>query len=826
MTRRLPTLDPSFDVPVNENSGFGAIECETGRLPLVALDVRSTVSETAALTTVTQTFRNSLPEPIEATYIFPLPDRAAVTSFRLRVGSRVIDGVLKERGQARADYDHAIQTGKRAAIAEEERSGVFTMRAGNIPAGEEVYVELSLVAELPVADGEATYRFPLVVAPRYTAGIPLDGTPVGTGTVTDTDQVPDASRISPPTLLPGFPNPVRLSMAVTFELNESSSDRMSSIQSSLHSVITGEDPFTVHLQPGERLDRDFILRFPLAEQDVAVCAKTTPSEDQRAGTFSVTIVPPSNVQATTPRNVVFLLDRSGSMSGWKMVAARRAVGRMIDTLLKEDRFTVLAFDNQLDSPHQGLAPGTNQNRWKTIEWLSNVAARGGTDLGGAITSGVKLLSVSEPSVETVLVVVTDGQVSGESAILRQFKKGSGNSHKVFTVGIDQAVNAGFLKKLAQAGGGVCELVESESRLDAAMNSIHRLIGHPVLTNVRVEAFGADIASDSLTLSLTPDVYVDRPVTIYGRHQSGTSGVHFRITATQADGQSWSSECTSSPGDPNLLIPMWGRGRVRELEDRYDMDGGGKKLMDEIVAASLESNVLSRFTAYVAVDDSEIVNESGQAQPITQPVELPGGWQQMRGSRAGRKAKRSRAKTMSKSHPTLDASADQSFTQAIFGSIFDLFSEADDTTATGEATEVMDTAIDFTEIPEEQDSSGPDATVVQLVDLLLREAVAINATAISIERGPNHVVVRYRIDGNWVDRDQPPLHLFDAIMDRIKTLAGLSGNAAPPTNEGHITASKFGGHSPLTVSITSGAHGDAIHMEYESSRLPKRKAFWK
>src|SRR5262249_35178744 len=145
-------------------------------------------------------------QPLEATYIFPLPDRAAVTSFRLEVAGRVIEGELQERSQARQQYDAAIQAGHRAAIAEEERAGVFTMRVGNLPPGERAIVRLGLVGPLPYSDGETTFRFPLVVAPRYIPGLPLPGPSAGGGTATDTDRVPDASRISPPVLLPGFPN--------------------------------------------------------------------------------------------------------------------------------------------------------------------------------------------------------------------------------------------------------------------------------------------------------------------------------------------------------------------------------------------------------------------------------------------------------------------------------------------------------------------------------------------------------------------------------------------------------------------------------------------
>lgn len=180
------------------------------------MDVRARIEGLLAHVAVEQTFVNALDQPLEATYIFPLPDRMAVHRFRMRVGGREIEGVLRERAAARREYQEAVHEGHRAAIAEEDRPGVFSMRVGNILSGEEATVRLELVGLLPQEQGEATFRFPLVVAPRYVPGVPLPGPSVGDGTAADTDAAPDASRITPPVLLPGHPNPVRLSLAVDF----------------------------------------------------------------------------------------------------------------------------------------------------------------------------------------------------------------------------------------------------------------------------------------------------------------------------------------------------------------------------------------------------------------------------------------------------------------------------------------------------------------------------------------------------------------------------------------------------------------------------------
>src|SRR5262245_47910026 len=200
-----------------DESGFGALVTPLGCLPLTAMDVQARICGLSSEVRVEQTFVNSAAEPVEATYLFPLPDRAAVTSFQLRVADRVIDGVLKERAAAREEYVQALRTGHRAAIAEENRPNVFSLRVGNLMPGDRAVVTLTLAGPLEYADGEATFRFPLVVAPRYIPGVPLAGESAGPGTVADTDQTPDASLVTPPVLLPGFPNPVRLALAIEID---------------------------------------------------------------------------------------------------------------------------------------------------------------------------------------------------------------------------------------------------------------------------------------------------------------------------------------------------------------------------------------------------------------------------------------------------------------------------------------------------------------------------------------------------------------------------------------------------------------------------------
>jgi Ca-activated chloride channel family protein len=629
----LPTLsDQHLRTEPDVDAGFGAMTTARGSLPLVALDVRARLDGLVASALVCQTFLNSHDQPLEATYIFPLPDRAAVTSFRLEVAGRVVEGELQERGQARRQYDAAVQAGHRAAIAEEERPGVFTMRVGNLPPGERAVVRLGLVGPLPDSDGEATFRFPLVVAPRYIPGTPLPGPSAGEGTATDTDSVPDASRISPPVLLPGFPSPVRLSITV---LVPDSPLAPHSFRSSLHTVVEQQvdGDRLLRVQPGERLDRDFVLRWRLAGDAIHTALAVRPDAQGEEGTFLLTLLPPARQgdEARVPRDLVFVLDRSGSMSGWKMVAARRAVARMVETLTEHDRFTVYAFDDQIETPpgFDGLAlvPASDRQRFRAAEFLAAIDDRGGTEMAEPLDRAITELSRAPARSDRVVVLITDGQVGNEDEILRRLGPRL-QGIRIFTLGIDRAVNAAFLRRLADLGGGASEVVESEGRLDEVMDQVHRHVGTPVLTGLSLVPVGLDVVADSVVPARLPDLFAGAPVLVSGRYRGAARGT-LVVRGQDAEGEKWAAEVVASLAEQAPLDRVWARGRVRELEDRYVVRTGERsRLEKEIVTTSLRFGVLSRFTAFVAVDRAEVVNPGGEHKKATQAVEQPAGWGQL------------------------------------------------------------------------------------------------------------------------------------------------------------------------------------------------------
>ncbi|EUA91210.1 von Willebrand factor type A domain protein [Mycobacterium ulcerans str. Harvey] len=494
------------------------------RLPLKAVSVQTAVVGMTATSTVRQRFVNTGDTAIEATYVFPLPARAGVTDFVADLAGRRVVGVLEERGQAREDYEQALAAGQRAAIVEEDRPDVFSVRVGNLGPGEQATIEMCLTGPLAFEDGEATYRFPLVIAPRYTTGHPVGGDQTGSGVARDTDAVPDASRVTPPLLTDADERPdLQISLSV-----DGAGLPVSDLRASLPTAVlapAADGLARLRVESGARADRDFVLRFRLDQGRLSSSALLVAdaagadATDAEEGTWSLTLVPPAE-PSSAPRDVVVVLDRSGSMGGWKMVAARRAAGRIVDMLDAGDRFCVLAFDDRIETPPampDGLVPASDRNRFAASSWLGSLRSRGGTVMAQPLTNAVEMLADSGEDRQASVVLVADGQISGEDHLLRSLAPAVGRT-RIYCVGVDRAVNAGFLERLAGLGSGRAELVESEDRLDEVMARLARTIGRPALTSIRVRAEGFEAIEDTVTPDRVPDAFAGVPCVISGRYR--------------------------------------------------------------------------------------------------------------------------------------------------------------------------------------------------------------------------------------------------------------------------------------------------------------------
>ena len=634
-----------------EERNFGSLKCQHGMLPLEDLKLRGAIRGLDFSLKLTQVFVNVHPQSIEAVYIFPLPARAAVSAFTMRTKDREVKGVLQERGEARAKYAQAISEGKQAALVEEERPEIFTMTVGNLPAGERVTVELELDGPLTCIDDTALFRFPLVVAPKYIPGKALAGRDVGEGTSGDTDRVPDASRISPPVLLPGYPNPVRLSIEIDmdsplldwhqleaslpFQVEQASGKKRRRAQTS--------NTLVYQPQTG-RIDHDLVLAFPFHPSQMQTSLQVLEPEASVSKSeplpFCLTIVPPASLsEETAEKQVVILLDRSGSMGGWKMAAAIRTVARLIDSLNSDDSFSILAFDNLIEeirpvhvqdtSRSQNwfklnqanlLVEANDRNRCDYNTALKSVTARGGTDIALALDHGLKLFgnSRNDDSVERHIVLVTDGQVGNEGEII-EFLRWEAKGVRVSTVGIDQAINQEFLERVASTTQGLCQVVLSDEQLDRSMTSLCRRIGNPVLKNIRVEG----CPTQDLVFQHN-DLYAGIATRIYGR-LPGQVPEKLKIVAERSDGSNFVQEVEVDTC-VGTIEKLWARERVLQMEHEFLVASQGRNttaLVQDTTAFSLRYGVLCRFTAFLAVDHESRVPT--QTRTLVQAVESPAGW---------------------------------------------------------------------------------------------------------------------------------------------------------------------------------------------------------
>jgi len=582
------------------------------RLPLTGVQISARVADRVAHVTLEQKFANPFTEALEATYIFPMSGGSAVSAFELKVGKRVIKGIVKERGEARATYQKAIADGKRAALLEQDRDDVFTVQVGNLPPGEEVSVRIVTSERLPFfEDGTTELRLPLVVAPRYIPGTPLPKDPVGAGIEWDTDQVRYASRTTPPRLAKGFDPKVGLKIEV--ELDDDGD--LSDLACSQHAIKLSSGKVALTKQY-ELLDRDFILRWRMTGEKVRTTLLTT-----KDGTAMLSILPPKRDGFLgLARDVVFVLDRSGSMGGVKMTSAARACSLLLSTLGPRDRYAIAAFDDRAEWMVDGKFTAADEAGLGAGEkFLRTIDARGGTELDPAMKETLDLIGKRRDAEGRVPVVVilTDGQVGNESAVFARLQKDGGDT-RVFTVGIDTAVNAAFLQRVASLGGGTCTCVVPGEGLEDALRGIGREIGAPLVVDVKIDG------ADDLAPARVPDLFAGRAATVFFRIRKGKS---VTVTGTTADGKAWKETVKPRSIELPAINHLWARARVTDLEDRFRLQTGEQtSIRKEIIALAIEHTLLTRFTSFVVVDESEIVNKGGEGNKVVQPVHMPAQWE--------------------------------------------------------------------------------------------------------------------------------------------------------------------------------------------------------
>ena len=598
------------------------------RAPLVSSDYDIDISGPVVRATVTQRFRNPSEGWVEGRYAFPLPDEAAVDALKMRIGDRFIEGEIREREQARRDYEQAREEGRKAALVEQQRPNLFTNDVANIGPGEVVVIEIAWLQTLAPADGAFELRPPLVVAPRYNPKPVVHAVDFGPDGWAVSDPVPDRDAIESPIADPRKEPEGAIRNPVTIGIDLEAGFPLGEVLSRHHGVaLTRQDADSarIELDGAVPADRDFVLSWTPdvgASPHAALFRERVGDRDY----FLAMLTPPAPEAVTDrpPRDIVFVQDVSGSMDGESIRQARAGLELALRRLSPADRFNIVFFNDRMWRYSPVMVPATPGNIEKTAQAVRAMQADGGTEMLPALEAA---LADPRPGDDTRLrqvIFLTDGAVGNEVQMLESISGGLGRS-RLFTVGIGSAPNGYFMSRAAELGRGSTVNVDDLSQVAEQMARLFARIENPVLTDL-----DADLPPGAKGLSPEPlpDLYAGDPV-VFAFHTPSSETGTVTLSAGRRGGEvEWRmdlAEATARPG----ITKLWARKHIRKLEafaaSAIGREDGGKALETEILRTALDHHLVSRMTSLVAIDVTP-ARPGGEALHSAEvPLNLPAGW---------------------------------------------------------------------------------------------------------------------------------------------------------------------------------------------------------
>jgi len=597
--------------------------------PAPTLDTRVTMDITAMLARVQvrQTFHNPGNRWAEGIYVFPLPEQAAVDHLRMVIGERIIAGQIKERTQAQKTYQQARQAGQPASLVEQERPNIFTTSLANIAPGESVSVEIEYQQTVHYSNDTFRLRFPMVVGPRYIPGKELDveqqiTTFAGTGWGRATTQVADAARITPPVRHPeqGPINPVSLDIKLNAGMP------LAEVTSTYHPIdqhLNAEGHYRIQLAESRvPADRDFELVWRPEAASVPKAAWFV--EQKGAKQYGLLMLVPPGQHTGKPgigRDVVFVIDTSGSMHGDSIQQARSALLLALDRLTEHDRFNIIRFNDTADSLFSQIERADTNTLTLARKFVLSLEASGGTEMLPALAMALQ----HEDEVRSIrqVIFLTDGSVGNERELFQLIRKEMGSS-RLFPIGIGSAPNSYFMRKAAEYGRGTFTYIGNTAEVMEKTSDLFEKLEQPALTDIRLE-LPSDVALEMLPQRI-PDLYTGEPllVAFHGTDLPVEIAVH-----GQHGAQTWTSRVTLDGGQQGAaLAPEWGRRKIAGLMARLhdaENDDTRQALRQEVVATGLAYHLVSHYTSLVAVDVTPARKRDELLKQHTLKTNLPKGW---------------------------------------------------------------------------------------------------------------------------------------------------------------------------------------------------------
>ena len=547
-----------------------------------------------------QRFRNAGKDWLEGEYLLPLPEGAAVYGMELAIGDRRIVGRVQAREEALRTFAQARAQGRRAALVETGGANLFRTAVTNVAPGETVEMVLRYWQRVDYRAGEFSLRFPLTYTPRYhmrQQARPLDtGDPAAQVFADDDARAPLRTRIV-----------VRLDAGVP----------LAGVSSPSHALVTARQDrvWTVHLREERVLpDRDFVLRWhaqPFTQPNVASFIQ----DADGARYAMLMLLPPQQKARRLPRELVLVIDTSGSMGGDPIRQARAALDLALRQLGPQDRFNVIEFNSATRAWRPAAVAATPEAVEAARAWVAGLQAHGGTEMAPALRAA--LAGHAPEGYVRQVVFATDGAVDNPNGLMAMVDGELGDS-RLFPIGIGSAPNAGFLAAAARHGRGSETLITDQRTLDAAMGELFAKLDHPAMRDLSIDwPAGTDAYPRRL-----PDLYLGEPLLVVARLPQADARI--RVRGALAD-RAWAVPVRLAGGDrARGLDRLWARARIDDLEDQLARGGDEAALRPAITRTALAAHLVSRYTSLVAVD---LTPARGSADRLTHarlPNVMPAG----------------------------------------------------------------------------------------------------------------------------------------------------------------------------------------------------------
>ncbi|HJS22361.1 MAG TPA: marine proteobacterial sortase target protein [Steroidobacteraceae bacterium] len=565
--------------------------------PAVRVDtaVEAQVSGMIARVTVRQQFRNDSSEWMDAVYVFPLSEKAAVDRLEMHVAERIIVGEIREREVARQVFESARQAGQQASLVEQERANLFTSSIANVPPGETVAVEIGYLESLDYSSEQWSLRIPLTITPRYNPG-ESDGD--DTTHRKTTRAVPDAARVAAP-VHPGGADSQRASIRVSLDAGF----RLAKLRSLHHPVQVSDQGRRYAVQLVEEAipaDRDFELVWSADLGATAGAAVFT--EQIGRETYALLMLVPPHEQAmrpAAPREVIFIIDTSGSMQGPSILQAKAALALALDRLQPTDRFNVIQFNSLTETLFPEPVVANAANLEAALDYVAALEADNGTEMLPALEAAFAMPASAAHLRQ--IVFITDGAVGNEEQLLTLIKRSLGRA-RLFTVGIGAAPNGHFMRGAAGMGRGTFTFIGSDREVRERMGELFEKIESPALTDIELR--WPDGLSAELALTSVPDVYYGEPVILSARLVGRVQGL-LSLTG-RSDSGYWLRQvplaiATPYPG----VASLWARSCIDDLLDQRRAGADPETIRREVLELALAHRLVSPYTSLVAVDRTPV-----------------------------------------------------------------------------------------------------------------------------------------------------------------------------------------------------------------------------